>query len=590
MKTPHPLWSLLGIGGQGCGILFLPFVVGLCASAVFEVSEVAETSGVLTFVSLVFILPPLLLQVLGVLVKVGRERRILREQGGLRLDRTLASVHRHMRIVTPRGWGALVTGLWFIVLALSAKWASLGLLAVLSLLLFYVVLGLSSFVSAFLVRSFANGLGRDSSGIVRELSPAVVLSGESAEERFHLSRVPVPPGYTLLIEDGNVPQLHTESRYAVGPGARRTRVSVSGRFRHTPRGLHRLGPAAIYYQDALGFTRVSVASVATATLKVLPRFKRLAIVDPPRSKLDAPDVLTRPHRYPTEDPFRFKEYLAGDDTRRIHWRLSIRTGRLQVRLPETREVSTRQVLLLLDSYLPAGRVLDDAVGMSQVLDHLVETWLSLADELQERGDKVSLAAAVDDGEGNIRVERVEGHAGQRRWQDLGARACWQGSHDLPRILDEVDGGLSTNSHGVAVSSRFYSPPAAPLGGDSFTWVYLPPLQALGPEEPSFLRVWLAEGAQGRSKLGRLFRLPGPVGSDEDRLMAQLSRGWQQYVLYQARRRLRLIARSRGDATLKALLSRDETVYRLEPGVGGGHRLVGLVAGGGRSGAGKRAAG
>lgn len=589
MSAPHPLRSLFGISAQGCGILFLPFAVALACSAFFDVSEVADTGGALTVVALIFILPPLALQVIGVIVKVGRERKMLLAEGSLRVDTALASVHRHMRIVTPRGWGALVTGLWFIVLALAAKWASLGLLAVLSLLLFYMVLGVSSFVSTFLVRTFANGLGRNQAGIMRELSPAVVLAGESAEERFHLTRVPVPPGFILLIEDDNVPQVRTKSRYAVGAGARRTRVTLSGRFRHTPRGLHRMGPAEIFYQDALGFTRVSVASVATATLKVLPRFKKLTIVDPPRSKLDAPDVLTRPHRYATEDPFKFKEYHAGDDTRRIHWRLSIRTGRLQVRVPETREISTKQVVLVLDSYLPRGRVLDDAVGMSKVLDHLVETWLSLAHELQERGDQVTLVACVDDGDGNMGVETVEGRASHRRWQDLGARVRWQGRYDLPQLLDQADGGLDVTSHGVAVSSRFYAPPQQALGGDSFTWVYLPPLTALGSTEPSFWRLWLNSDNSdntGTAALGRIFRLPGPVGSDQNRTLAQVQDAWQDYVEYQARRRLRFIARRRGAATLKALSSRDETVYRLEPGVGGGHRLVGLVAGGAASSGGR----
>jgi len=575
--APHPLRSIFGIAGQGCGILVLPFAVGLACSAFFDVAEVADTKGALVGVALLLILPLMALQVVGVAVKVGRERRLLREAGRLGAASLLASIHRHLRIVTPRGWGALVTGLWFVVLALSAKWASLGLLAVLSLLLFYVVLGMSSFVSAFLVRSFANGLGREQAGIQRELSPAVVLAGEVAEERFHLSHVPVPPGYTLLIEDRNAPELQTESRYALGPGARRTRVSLSGRFRHTPRGLHRLGPASIYYQDVLGFTRVGVASLATATLKVLPRFRRLTIVDPPRSRLDAPDVLTRPHRFATEDPFKFKEYVSGDDTRRIHWRLSVRTGRLQVRVPESREVSTRQVVLLLDSFLPRGQVLDDAIGVAQVLDHLVETWLSLAAELAERGDRVSLVAAADDGQGGLKIERVEGTAAHRRWQDLGARVRWQGRWDVPQLVEALE-GLGGGCHGLAVSSRFYTPPPEPLGGQSFTWVYLPPLSALGPDEPPFLRQWLGRGSPGLRVMDRLFRLPGPAGADENRSLAQVQDGWRAYRAFEARRRLRFLARRRGDATLKALLSRDETVYRLEPGAAG-HRLVGLVAGG-----------
>ena len=407
------------------------------------------------------------------------------------------------------------------------------------------------------------------------MSPAVILSGEAAEERFHLTEVPVPAGFMLLIEDRNPPELGTESRYAVGAGARRKVITLSGRFRKTPRGLHRLGPAQIWYQDALGFTRVSVASLATADLKVLPRFRELDIIEPPRSRLEAPDVLTRPHRFPTEDYFRFKEYAAGMDTRRIHWRLSIRTGQLQVRQPETKEITTRRVLLALDCFLPRGRMLSDAVGVETVLDRLVETWLSLANELIERGDQVSIVAPVDDGEGNIVVERLDCAAQtRRRWQDMGARARWQGVYDLPAVLGEVGDDLDA----VVVSSRFFAPPPEPLGGQSFTWVYRPPLESLGPPEPAFwlLELGLAEGLTLQAVL-QFIQLPGPVGSDRNWFVRRWRDSWERMVAYEARRRLRFIAQREGERTMSALMSRGETVYRLEPGVVG-HRLVGLVSG------------
>jgi uncharacterized protein (DUF58 family) len=554
----------------------MPFFVGGAASFFFEVSEVADTASWLLVLSFLFIVPPLLLQGIGVVIKVGRERRFLAESGQLNSRNVLASVHRHLRIVTPRGWAALVTGLWFVVLALSAKWASLGLLAVLSLFLFYTVLGATSFLSTFQVQTFERGLGRGSSGIRRELSPAVVLAGEEAEERMLLSRVPVPAGFQLLIEDNNPPELATESRYAVGAGAKRKIVTLSGRFRRTPRGLHRLGPAQIWYQDALGFTRVSVASLATAELKVLPRFRPLEILEPPRSRLEAPDVLTKPHRFATEDHFRFKEYVAGDDTRRIHWRLSMRSGRLQVRQPETRETTTRQVVLLLDTWLPPGRMLDDAVGMGKILDALVEVWISLASELLDRGDRVTLVGAVDDGRGNVRVERLEGSSDTRRWQDMGARARWQGVLDLPAVI----GQIGKEIHAVALTSRFFAPPPGKeLGGQDFTWVYLPPLGSLGKREPPVWEQWagLGPGAPLRLML-RIFRLPGPAGSDENAFVRQFTDLYRLNKEVSARHRLRQVAFREGARTLETLKTRGDTVYRLDPGAIG-HRLVGLVSGG-----------
>jgi uncharacterized protein (DUF58 family) len=575
VKTPHPARSCSGIALNGCGLFVLPFLVGGAASLFFESSEVVETGDAMLILALIFILPPLVVQMMGVFIKVARERLFLKEAGRLTTGETLASIHRHMRIVTPRGWIALGTGLWFVVLSLGAKWASLGMLAVLSLLLFYVVLGATSFLSTFQVRTFERGLGRGVAGIRRELSPAVVLAGQVAEERVHLTKVPVPAGFTLLIEDPNTPELQTESRYAVGAGAKRKGVTLSGTFRKTPRGLHRLGPARIWYQDALGFTRVSVASMATAELKVLPRFVPLTILEPPRSRLEAPDVLTKPHRFATEDHFRFKEYSAGDDTRRIHWRLSIRTGRLQVRLPETKETSTRQVVLVLDTFLPKGRMLEDAVGMGRILDALVEAWISLADELVDRGDQVTLVAAVDDGRGNTRVERLSCRGESRRWQDLGARARWQGDHDLGRVIGTLGGEV----HGVAVSSRFFPPPdERSLGGSSFTWVYLPPGESLGPPEPPFWKVWAGGGDKaGRAFFLRFFRLPGPPGSDENGVVRQFTDTRRAWRAYQARARLRRVSMRRGAATKKALIESGATVYVLEPGEGG-HVLRGVSAG------------
>lgn len=574
--SPHPVLSLAGIGCNGCGLFVLPFAVGLAASAFFEVSEVVDTALVLVVLAGLFIFPPLLMQAFGVVLKVGRESRYLRARGFLDTSSFLASVHRHMRIVTPRGWAALVTGLWFVVLSLGAKWASLGLLAVLSLLLFYVVLGAASFLTTFHVQTFASGLGRGTAGIRRELSPAVVLSGEEAEERFLLEKVPVPAGFQLLVEDRNPPELGTWSRYAVGAGARRQQVVLSGRFRRTPRGLHQLGPARIWFQDALGFTRVSVASVATAELKVLPRFRSLEIIEPPRSKLEAPDVLTRPHRFASEDYFRFKEYSAGDDTRRIHWRLSIRTGRLQVRMPETKEVSTRKVVLLLDSFLPSGRMLDDAVGVEKILDALVETWLSLASELVDRGDQVSLVTAADDGDGALRVEHLScTGTDSRRWQDLGARVRWQGDSELHDVIGEI----GKDVHAVAVSARFFPPPARDLGGQDFTWVYLPPIVALGRREPALWEQWVGPGTGSGLRLAlRIFQLPGPAGSDRNGFFRQLGDLYRLYRRTSARKRLRAVAFVQGKRTLADLQTRGDTVYRLEPGETA-HRLVGVVAGG-----------
>jgi uncharacterized protein (DUF58 family) len=567
---------ILGIAWHLGGMFILPFVLGFVAALFFEVSEVAETMPILIGISLLLLAPSFFCQVIGLLLRVRREWRTLRERDRWDAEAALASVHRHARIITPRGWALLITSLSFVVCALGLKWASLSVVATMGLLLFYGVVGITSLVSTLLTGTFQAGLARRSS-IERGMVPAVILAGEPAEERFTFRRIPVPPGYYLLIEDSLPARLGTQSRYAVGAGAKREELVVGGRLRHTPRGLYTLGPAEVYYQDIFGLSRIAVASVATAELKVLPRFRTIHITEPPRSRAEAPDLLTRPHRFATEDHFRFREYLPGDDTRRISWKLSMRAGRVQLRQPESKEVSSRTVILALDTYLPRGRLLADAVGVEEVLDRLVEVWISLARDLVERGDKVTLVAMARQPSGVLGAESIRAvRGGLARWQDIGARVVWQGASDIGAMLDQA----GADAHAVVISSRFQAPPPAPYAGESLTWVWMPPADALGLKDPTLLQVLAGSEANAASYL---LRLPHVAGADENGFFEQLKTVRYHAGRLAARQRLRVEARNHGEAVFRALIARGDAVYRLDAGVTS-HRLVGVSAGRGSLGA------
>jgi uncharacterized protein (DUF58 family) len=538
----------------------LPFMVGLAASVFLEVSEVRETLLPLLCFTGFFVAPVALAQLVGTVLKSRRDLAYWRDRGELDARRWLHVLYQHMRVVTLRGWMLLVLGLIATVASLWMKWASFGTIAVMALALFYLVTGWTVFVSTFLVRSFERGLGRATAGISRALIPAVCVQGERAEEVFTFRRVPVPLGYSLLVEDPLPWRLRTESRYVVGSAANRGEVEQRGRVRATPRGFYRLGPAKLWYQDLLGITRVSVASVATATLKVLPRFKPVEIHDPPRSRQDTPDVITKPHRFATEDHFRFREYANGDDTRRIHWRLSLKTGRLQVRQPETREVTTKDVLLVLDTYLPTGKLLSAAHGADTILDNLVDAWLGIARELVGRGDRVTLVAALaGHAKEEVLLEKVRCIKGEAaRWQDMGARVRWQGAWDVPQLLAECGDEV----HGVVVTARFTSAPPGPLPGQDITWLFMDPVKALGDREAH----WLTHitGKTSLSVLSWITRLPHPAGSEDNALVRRVVEATRLRRLWTARRALRLQARIRGNRTKQELLARGDAVYLIEP--------------------------
>jgi uncharacterized protein (DUF58 family) len=558
--APLPLWwTAPGCLFQLAGVFALPLVVAVPFAVVFELSEVVDTLPALLAFTAIVLLPISLLQVLGLLFKTRRELAFWRREGTLGLARWSEVLFRHAQVVTGRGWVMLSGGLFMTVFALGLQWASLGVIAVLALLLFYLVVGWTLFVSTFLARTFEAGLGRSDSGITRQMLPAVALSGEGVEEVVRFRGVPVPWGYVLVVEDPNPPRLRTETRLAVGVTARSGEIEARGRLRATPRGTYHLGPARISYQDLLGITRVSVASVATAELKVLPRLLPVVVVDPPRSPMQTPDVVAKPHRYATEDHFRFREYNAGDDSRRIHWRLSMRAGRLHVRLPESKETATERILLVLDSYLPKGKLLDAAHGGEEILDALVLAWLGIARELVERGNRVTLLAAASSADGGaIALEALDARSGGvSRWQDLGARVKWQSRSDLPDLLSSIGDDV----HGVVVTSRFTAPPPGVVAGKTMTWLMMDPADALGPPD----RHWITQvvGAGPLHALRWIFLLPHPVGSDDNHFLRRVRDAWRIHHRWSARRTLRLVARQRAGRTLKELAARGDAIYRIE---------------------------
>ncbi|MCB9671099.1 MAG: DUF58 domain-containing protein [Alphaproteobacteria bacterium] len=557
---------------QLIGTFVLPFAVGTLAAAVFEVSEVVETLPALATFTLLLLLPVSLAQILGTVLKSWRELRFHVQRRTLGIGRLFDVLYTHLGVITSRGWSLLFVSLVFVVLSLAGKWASLGMMAVLGLFLFYAVVGWTLLTSTFFVRTFERGLGRAHAGIERQVQPAVCLAGAEAEEVFLFRRVPVPWGYRLLVEDTLPLRLGGESRYVVTSAARDAEIERRGRIRRTPRGIYRLGPARLWYQDVLGITKVSVASLATADMKVLPRIRPVEILEPPRTEHQTPDVRTRPHRFPTEDHFRFKEYVAGDDTRRIHWKLSMRTGAMTVRHPENREITKRDVLLLLDSYVPRYAADAASIAAEGLLDQVVETALGLARTLVDRGDRVRLVtAALTPNLERIAIEEMlVTKGGATRWQDLGARVQWQSEIDVPGLIAEV----GEEGHAIVITARFTPVPKSPEGALSTTWVFMDPATAFATDEPHWLRAMLERPA---GMWSAIFTRPHPVGSDDNALLRRLGNAFTAWRTWNARAALQRLTRARMGRTAAELASRGDSVYRIEH-TGQTVRLRGLVAG------------
>ncbi|MBX3219271.1 MAG: DUF58 domain-containing protein [Labilithrix sp.] len=513
------LYRLLRAGFH-TGLLFvLPWLTGALTGMAFDVGEVTETGGQFASVFALVIVPLLVLQLVAISIKVSREIRLQRAAGRRGFGVFVDAVDRHVRILTGRGLGMAAISLVMVAIALSAKWGQFGVLAVAGLAIMYIASTAATLVSAFAVRSFDDRVRRGRGAIDREMSPTVVDAGDPVEERFFLARVPVPPGFRMHIEEQLPHRLGGDTRFALDRSVSRAEVTVSAPLPRTPRGVYRLGPADVWYEDVLGLTRVFVASRASASLRSLPRLRPVVFDRKPRSSSKAEGPLSVLARIATEEHFRTRPYVQGDDLRRVHWKQSINTGNLMVRVAEAIPYAPTRVRLVLDTFLPPGWRMAATTGgrklkageravarapdaMDDVMDLLVEGWIGLAHMLLKRGEKVTLVAPVRDGD-EIVVREIECKRGEeRKWRAIGSDATWQHAVDPDALMARVD-PTNAKASSIVVSAGLFAGSTRPLPGTSFviadgaSVVVDPPSDDLG-----FLR--------------RLLISDYPVGADDNR--------------------------------------------------------------------------
>lgn len=213
---------------------------------------------------------------------------------------------------------------------------ALGLLAVLLFLFsggFFLyaavataaVLGLGALLPA------ASLLGLE---VGRSLDAETVEIGGTVESRLELHNNKDLPAFWLLWKEEIEPGLAAKG-ITCGFQTLRSEetVSASCLLHGIRRGLFRVGPAVLETSDPLGLVRRFRVDADVRFVTVLPRTVEIGH----RWPLGHRPIHEVPRRSLFEDPSRFlgvRDYRAGDSLRRIHWRATARSGRLQVKLFE----------------------------------------------------------------------------------------------------------------------------------------------------------------------------------------------------------------------------------------------------------------
>ncbi len=165
------------------------------------------------------------------------------------------------------------------------------------------------------------------------------------------------------------------------------RVTRRYRMRCDTRGLHLFGPVRLKSSDPFGWLETEVKLPAAQALLVYPLIAPLETLG--LSSVHPFGEYASERRL-LEDPLRtvgVRDYLPGDDPRRIHWKASAHAGALRSKLYEPG--SMRRLLLLLDAW----NYTDESKGIDTELQELtITTAASLGVWALEEGYQVGLLA------------------------------------------------------------------------------------------------------------------------------------------------------------------------------------------------------
>ncbi len=251
------------------------------------------------------------------------------------------AVRRVARVrLTARGVALLCTGVVLavvgVVLALPDV-VGLGAAAALAVGAAWVAMGLQRLDA-----------GRGALVVARQISPNPVVRGQTADARLLVAaRSRTGAAYERLARLRLSEQAAHE---LAGPTGIRATVSahpdrVAVRYALTPvrRGRWALGPLLTTRTDVFGLVRTTQPLGEPTSVAVWPQTTEL----PARTRVrgDVDRAATGARLASTDDSV-LREYVAGDDPRRVHWAGSARQGRLMVRADESSGV--RPVTVLLD--------------------------------------------------------------------------------------------------------------------------------------------------------------------------------------------------------------------------------------------------
>src|SRR6266508_4555564 len=225
------------------------------------------------------------------------------------------------RIFTPRALGFAGAGVALYLAGRLTGASELYMLAVAALLL-----PLGGFV---IVR-----WGTYRLGCTRSLRPVRTAVGGRISVTVRLRNLGRLETGVLLLEDRLPYQLGPPARFVVPGIAGDDRELLNYEINAGARGRYTVGPLAVRLSDPFGLAQVTSELAGTSEVVVHPKVESLAPPSLGGELASAASTKVR-HLFSQGDEFyTTRDYRAGDDLRKVHWRSSAKRGQLMIRQEE----------------------------------------------------------------------------------------------------------------------------------------------------------------------------------------------------------------------------------------------------------------
>lgn len=274
-------------------------------------------------------------------------------------------------MLTSRGWtlvilGAIVTTAAFTFGQRDLLW--LGLLLVALPIVAMVMVGRS----------------RMSLSVDRRLDPARAALGDHMRATLSLTKRGGLPLGLLQFEEAVPRQLGRRPRFTVhrfaGEWVRKVNYPLEG----LERGRYQVGPLLVRATDPFGLAKMDRRFASTREAVVTPRIVPLSSMGSATGHGQSGDSTPQKIGLVGADDVLVREYRAGDDVRRIHWRSTARRDELMVRREE--QAWDPSVSVLLDNRANAHM----GVGRDSSFEWAVSAAASVAMHLISSGFRLTM--------------------------------------------------------------------------------------------------------------------------------------------------------------------------------------------------------